>query len=660
MENNISSSPKLIINNLTLVGIRKNYSVSFHTGLNIIHGDSDTGKSSILNLIDYCLGASVLDRYDEINTAGRYCLLELSLNDKVYTVKRDIFDTKKMIDVYQSSIAEMDMIFPLQYGPNYQKQGEHGYISDFFLDALNIPRVEVKVAPSKMNSAMSRLSFRDILKYCYLNQDDTGSKGLLDHDNFSRAIRHQETFKFMHNLLDEAISQLNAYISERSNERSSLNSRYNTISSFLRETQLRTAEQLDAEKKELGEKIALINQDIEGINREMMTNTATHNQLRSRVDQIVREIFAKRRERDNMQLQMQQNILLKNEYQQDIDKLLTSKAVQAHLPREQQHVDCPVCSNPLKMEDIQTVFQESSSAYIDIEVKSIRGRFKDVSNLIDEYRNGIVIIRQEIFELSASLDEARVLLDNRTKETISPYLSQRDGFLTLKTRMLESIENIDQTLKIRNQLKQIASNVAKLEIELEQLGIRLEELQAKTPTPEEVTNNIADYLAEFLRFVRMNNVTRVSVDMRSFLPSVRNTDYWRLTSGGVRTLVSVGYFVSLLKNSIYHATNHPNFLMIDTIGKYLGKTKAGYLDQTNESDDRLEGITASDPTKYINMYRYILNLCKDREDVQIIIVDNDIPTAIETDFKSNVVREFDAQGKGGLLRGFIDDVPGLT
>ncbi|MBZ6044075.1 hypothetical protein LA438_17035, partial [Escherichia coli] len=35
----------LRIERLILVGVRKNYIVKFEDGLNIIHGDSDTGKS---------------------------------------------------------------------------------------------------------------------------------------------------------------------------------------------------------------------------------------------------------------------------------------------------------------------------------------------------------------------------------------------------------------------------------------------------------------------------------------------------------------------------------------------------------------------------------------------------------------------------------------
>ena len=42
----------LLINQLIVVGRNKNYTVNFNPGVNIIYGDSATGKSSILNLID--------------------------------------------------------------------------------------------------------------------------------------------------------------------------------------------------------------------------------------------------------------------------------------------------------------------------------------------------------------------------------------------------------------------------------------------------------------------------------------------------------------------------------------------------------------------------------------------------------------------------------
>ena len=59
----------ILVNKLIVVGIRKNYTVEFYPGVNIIYGDSTTGKSSILNLVDYLLGAKKFDIYPEIEAA---------------------------------------------------------------------------------------------------------------------------------------------------------------------------------------------------------------------------------------------------------------------------------------------------------------------------------------------------------------------------------------------------------------------------------------------------------------------------------------------------------------------------------------------------------------------------------------------------------------
>ena len=99
--------------------------------------------------------------------------------------------------------------------------------------------------------------------------------------------------------------------------------------------------------------------------------------------------------------------------------------------------------------------------------------------------------------------------------------------------------------------------------------------------------------------------------------------------------------------------------MIDTIGKYLGKTKDKYLSETNKSHDAKEGI--SDPDKYLNIYKYLIYLCTNKEktqegvNFQIIIVDNEIPLEIEKLVASYTVKRFSTEERKGYDIGFIDD-----
>jgi len=138
---------------------------------------------------------------------------------------------------------------------------------------------------------------------------------------------------------------------------------------------------------------------------------------------------------------------------------------------------------------------------------------------------------------------------------------------------------------------------------------------------------------------------------------VRDTEYQNITSGGIRTITCIGYLCSFLRESLITEMNYPAFLMIDTVGKYLGKTQDKYRDETSANADYLEGV--SDPSKYQNIFEYIINLSEQFESkqkiCQIILVDNDVPEKIVEDLSGFIVAHFSSERRNGLPVGFIDD-----
>ena len=99
--------------------------------------------------------------------------------------------------------------------------------------------------------------------------------------------------------------------------------------------------------------------------------------------------------------------------------------------------------------------------------------------------------------------------------------------------------------------------------------------------------------------------------------------------------------------------------MIDTVGKYLGKTtKDKYIVQTSHTADEQEGI--SDPLKYQNMYEHILEISmraeKKEVPCQIILVDNDVPETFVNRYKAFIVAHYSSTGDDGLSVGLIDDI----
>lgn len=652
-----NKSPRLILNKLILVGRDKNYVVPFSMGLNIIYGDSDTGKSSILNIIDYLLGASEVFLYDEIEIHGKYGLLELKLNDKIYTIKRDIFNPKSYIEVYHSSIDQMEGVFPKEYGSSFAKEGPAGFFSDFILEALNISLVKLKQAPTKADSKMSSLSFRDILKFCILDQDDVGNKDILDQKNPAVFVKNKETFKFLHNLLDSQITELQEDIAEKTRIKNEITQQFTIVSSFLRDARLETSEFLEGKSQKLSEELKVLDNEILQLTYSMKSNSDHDNELRE-------IIVSKQSHLDSLSLskmyketQLDQNLRLKRDYQQDIDKLSASVEVIKKRPNHEEHlVHCPVCDNELKASKFNELFSQYDSSSIELEIKSLKNRFKEVSFLIERDRESILDIIEEINSISAEIIKAKDMLDLKTSEFVSPFMSQRDLLNTRRGEINEEIKRTDYLIKLRKQLNELANRTDVLTEQISQLNTRMTALIEGAPSVEGVLGSISDLLNEFLTFIPIRNPYGIGISDRTFLPVVRDRDYSKLTSGGLRTLVSVGYIISLLKNSLTSDTNYPSLVMIDTVGKYIGKTKAKYLENTNQSEDKLEGV--NDPEKYKNIYSYLSSLSDEYSesyDFQVIIVDNDLPETMESHLNKYIIKKFSVDKREGFEIGFINN-----
>lgn len=60
---------RLEFRRLMLTSPGRNYEVEFHDGVNIIAGPISTGKSSILELLDYVCGAKSAPAYPELQSS---------------------------------------------------------------------------------------------------------------------------------------------------------------------------------------------------------------------------------------------------------------------------------------------------------------------------------------------------------------------------------------------------------------------------------------------------------------------------------------------------------------------------------------------------------------------------------------------------------------
>ncbi|KHG48280.1 AAA domain protein [Enterobacter hormaechei subsp. xiangfangensis] len=651
----------LRIEKLILAGLRKDYIVSFENGLNIIHGDSDTGKSSILEFINYLLGSSRIELADEVISSVKFAAMEVFINDSPFTIIRDIYKPSEFIEVYPSLYEEKDSFLPGKYAPNFKiTNAPDGFFSDFLMDKLNFPKLKLKVSPTQEVSKFQRLSFRNIMKFAYVNQDDMGSKSLLNLTEWGRYTQTKEVFKYIYNLFDADIADIESQISEKKSEHARLVKKYDNVAEFLRETGYESISSLDDAITECDTLIEDIEESLEEINATMTADSENYNELKSLHNEFNLKIKGLNKKYIELSHKKDQYIRLKNDYLNDVKKI---KAIHVANERIGSLADlkcnCPICDNIMSINTTDGGFINSKPEQLDEELKSLIKRTKSIEELIIGItaQQHDMLVSKNILE--KDLIKVSEMIDSESREMITPFLTQRDTLIKEIVSTKKQRENLVSSLRVRNHQEEILVRQKTLIDNLEKLNEELDRLRSNAPSIDGVLSDLADNLNDFLAKINIKNRTGIDINKTHFSAIVRGKDYFNITSGGLRTIVSIGYMSSILKSSIKNDINHPRLLMLDTVGKCLGKNlKEKYVEFTDKKEDAIEG--ASDPLKYEKIYFNLIDICnyaeKNKTPIQIIVVDNDVPENLAEKLREITVAQYSSTGENGLPIGLIDDI----
>jgi len=652
-------SQGLLLKNLILHGHRKDYRVPFHPGINIIYGDADTGKSSILRLVYYLLGGKQIKLDEEISSSVKYAVLEININGEPYCISRDIFNPARDVDVYFCEYSEISSSFPEKYKSSVSKgDDKNKSLSEFLLEALELPSVRLKQAPTKDSSETARLSFLDLFKFIYLDQDDVGSAHMLNIGNHVVETKNREVFKYIFNVLDSGISEIEVDIASKTQEKAKLSGHYSTISHFLSQTEFKSSEGLDAEISNIDGFKVEVQDRLSDLNKRMTGDNELYEGLKDALNTINLNIEQQEEEKSKALRSIERFGRLLNDYQNDIEKIESSLSAKEFIGREvQEKASCPICETIIDVGDISDKFDIPSDARLKGELTSIKRRSKDLKQLISDNRYDLDSANALLAELYIEKNKARQIMDEELANSISPYLAERDAIVKEQAQLDERRERAVHSLRVRNKQAALFDQIGRLEAASEKLKIKLDELKKDAPSLDAVLNDLGVDVNNFIKKVKIKNHYGVGVDEKTFFPKVRDVEYRKINSGGLRTIVSIGYLASILSQKLRKDTNIPGLLMIDTVGKFLGKTPEESDGNVNYSENDVEGV--ADPEKYRNLFDALVSVAEEFDDkgklCQIILVDNDMPRDVAYENKGFEIAHYRSNGINGLPIGLIDD-----
>ena len=185
------------------------YDEEFHQGVNIIHGQNSSGKSTIIRFIFFVLGGSYGDFVPEALRC-QYVMAEVRINGLVYILKRYLEKTdygtkvKKTTPmyIYFGSIEECDKDQRpdkwQMYG--YNTMSNRRSFSNVLFELMRLP--EVKEG--------SNITMHQILRLIYLDQESPLSS-LFFFEQFDQSFTRETVAELLMGLYDEHLSDAKLY-----------------------------------------------------------------------------------------------------------------------------------------------------------------------------------------------------------------------------------------------------------------------------------------------------------------------------------------------------------------------------------------------------------------------------------------------------------------
>ena len=216
------SLSKLFINRFAVFGAGKFlYDQDFHSGVNIIRGKNSTGKSTIMDLLNYGLGAEITDWTEEQQKCD-WVMTEVTLNGHPITLKRNITPTgQEKVLCFDGEMEEaLPSIDGWQKYPMRRNSETHSFSQHMF-ELLNMPRHKT--------DEDKNLTMHQILRLIYVDQLSSTTKLLKEEQKYDNVTYRRAIGEYLLGIDDLEAYNLRQELIEGNKEFEKVNAELNAI-----------------------------------------------------------------------------------------------------------------------------------------------------------------------------------------------------------------------------------------------------------------------------------------------------------------------------------------------------------------------------------------------------------------------------------------------
>jgi hypothetical protein len=597
---------RLRIERVELAGADR--AVEFSEGLNIITGPIATGKTTLVRLLRFLIGASLGNLPPEAKQTVSTVSGRIVLGDQSYSVVRPAVSTNTARVEIAGDTDSLRLPAASADGLTY---------TEWLLEKLDLPRLRVPSAPTRPDSEPTPVTINDYLLYTHLSQEDLGFSVFGHRDTFKN-IKRRYVFDIIYGFYDIRAAQLQEELRSVLGQLRTLQSQTELFRSFFEDTALANRAALEHELTATRNEIAGLESDWGTLAQEASAPSTTAD-LQARIltlegqyertkDAIAAEQVGIGNLEDMVaQLESQSGKLTRaivaGKYLVDFDFIVCPRCGSS-LKSDRAPVPdiCYVCLQPPAMD-----FSKSSLIR---EQGAVEAQLTEAQDLLKERHRRLSELRRALSNIDSQLKRERVELDFLTRTYVSERADRIASLASRRSSLKAREKQLHDYLAVLNKFDDTHRRIGQLTVNRNRIEHLLEEAstdKAAAADRVRVLEGTYNDLLERFEPPHFGEEPTSSIDRSTYLPTYHGRRFDDLSSPGLATLVNVAHALAHQTTSLKLNLKLPNLLIIDGLSEHLGK----------------EGL---DPVRLRAVYETLIDISNRLgSDLQLIVVDNEVP-----------------------------------
>ena len=517
--------------------------VEFGPALTLIRGPSDTGKSFIVDAIDFMLGANALKEIPE-RAGYSTVLLGIEMPDgETITLSRSVeggnFGVYRS-DLRQGPVGAPDEILSPKHNP-----ASPSNVSRFLLNAIDLDNRRVR---KNARNGTDSLSFRNIAHLCVV--DETQMQAEIPPALTGSYVTKTKEISVLKVLLQDEDDSSLVEVESKSELAKLSTAKIEVIDRLLNELEARLADTPMA--SELREQLAKLNTSIDkqssSVGARVQIRTAVTNDLRERQQQL---LVIQNEWGDTAALQGRFK-LLRQKYESDLARLDTVREVGTLLGYFTAGT-CVFCGAEPEHQHNNTECEgdaTSFSAAIDEQARRTRALAADLQSTINDVRERRTELRRLAATLQAATERLQRALADAEKALTADNVALKD--LVDKRASIERSLGLYDQVEALEKMKRVVVDEATADTATVAASVSLR-----------AQREFSDELADRLQAWGYPHSEAIRYD--ALAQDIVAGDQLRAAHGkGVRAILHAAFTLSLAKYCADREIPHPGFVVLDT------------------------------------------------------------------------------------------------